>query len=61
MTEEIDHIEVDRDQVPKGQCIIESVSGEKWVVLNSYSHLGEPYVLAIPVPRELKTYRIVER
>jgi len=59
--EDLDFIEVERGKRPQGKCIIESVSGNKWLDLESYSHLEDPYVMAVRIPMDMKTYKIIER
>ena len=57
----MDHIQIKAGTLPQGSCIIEDLDANRWVILESYVHLGDKFVRAVRIPNIPPTYKIVER
>lgn len=58
---DLEYIELEAGNFPKAPSIIDDINANKWVVLESYIHLGVKYVRAVRIPNIPPTYKIVER
>ena len=57
----MDFIQVNSGDVPLASSIVDDLNGNKWVIIDTYVHLGERFVRAVRIPKVPPTYKIVER
>jgi hypothetical protein len=57
---DLEYIELPVGLFPKAPAIIDDVNANKWVIIDSYIHMGTKYVRAVRIPNIPPTYKIVE-